>query len=289
MKSPTRIHALLAALATGLLVVPAPSVASSLPNRTLRAIDNSVSLSFMQSQVGYGERLSGPSSPYFDTDQGGLPGGRIAVSGLRDDGIDNLYARVSFSQVSGHLGYNGGVCPTGGGACTPLMFPEYSKMTDWALRVGQGFVWGRDILFIPYVTYGKHDWWRGEPASVTNTGDYIEQYSNEYLGGGLLLQTAVTRNLAMTLNFAYAETLRPSINAPRLALSEGLGTSPWKRAGVSFDYRISRSDSFFVGARFTTFTYGAGPVVSTSSGFVGNEPYSKTNVVDYNVGFRLLY
>ena len=284
MTSPTRIHVLLAVLATSLLVAPAPSRASGLPNRTLSAIDNSVSLSFMQSQIGYGERLNGPSSRYFDTDQGGLPGGRIAVSGLRDDGINNLYARASFSQVSGHLNYNGG---TSGG--TPLMFPEYSKMTDWALRVGQGFVWGRDILFIPYVTYGKHDWWRGEPPSVTNPGDYTEQYSNEYLGGGLLLQTALTRNLAMSLNFAYAETLRPSINAPLLGFSEGLGTSPWKRAGVSFDYRFARNDSLFAGARFTTFTYGAGPVVSCGTGCSINEPYSKTNVVDYNVGFRLLY
>ncbi len=283
MKSTTRVLAALTALATGLLALPASASASGLPNRTLTAIDNSVSLSFMESEVGYGERVSGPSSRYFDTDQGGLPGGRIAITGLRDDGIHNLYARISFSQVSGHLGYNGGA------GSTPLMFPEYSKMTDWALRVGQGFVWGRDVLFTPYLTYGIHNWWRGEPPSVTNPGDYTESYSNEYLGGGLLFQVAMTQRLAMSLNLAYAETLRPSINAPLLGLSEGLGTSPWKRAGVSFDYLIGRNDSIFAGARFTTFSYGAGPVVTTNTGFVGNEPYSKTNIVDYDFGFRLLY
>lgn len=265
MKSPTRIHALLAALTTGLLVVPALSVASSLPNRTLRAINNSFSLSFMESQVGYGERAiatgSGPSFPYMDTDQGGLHGGRIAISGMRDDGIDNVYARASFSQVSGQLQFNGAL---GAG-------PQSSKMTDWALRVGQGFVWGRYVLFTPYVTYGHHNWLRGG----------VQKYSDEYLGGGVLFQTAIASNLAMTLNFAYAETLRAAISSP--LTTQGLGTSPWKRAGISFDYRFARNDSLFAGARFTTFTYGAG------SGLSLNEPYSKTNIVDYNVGFRLLY
>ena len=224
MTSPTRIHVLLAVLATSLLVAPAPSRASGLPNRTLSAINNSFSLSFMESQVGYGERAtstgSGPSFPYMDTDQGGLHGARIAVSGMRDDGIDNLYARASFSEVSGQLQFNGA---SGTG-------PQSSKMTDWALRVGQGFVWGRYMLFTPYVTYGHHNWLRGG----------IQKFSNEYLGGGVLFQAAVASHLAMTLNFAYAETLRPALNSP--SVTEGLGTSPWKRAGVSFDYRFARND-----------------------------------------------
>lgn len=262
--------------------------ADGVPDRAIRKVDNSVSLSFLYSHVGYGERLNGPSQPYLDTDSGFTGGGRIALTGLKDDLLPNLYLRVSFSQVSGGLHYNGGI-QNANGTTSPLQMTEHSKMTDWAVRLGQGFVIARPVLLTPYITFGTHTWDRGEPASAGAPYDYTEQYSNKYFGGGMLFQVAATRRTVISVNLAYAETVRPQIDVPSQQLHEGLGTSPWKRAGLSIDYRPTANESLFAGARFTTFSYGQGPLVPISSTQAALEPYSKTDVVDYMLGLRILY
>lgn len=272
-----------ALFAAGVVAVPGLSRADGVPDRAIAGVDNSISLSFRDSHVGYGERLSGPSSPYFNTEDGFLPGGQIAVSGLNDDVLTNLYMRLAYSHMAGHLGYNGAYLNTN----VALMKPHAANMTDWSFRLGQGFVTGEHALLTPYLTFGSHDWVRGSSA----LGDYTERYSNKYLGGGFLFQVAATRRLVMSVNLAYAETLRAQIDVQGTSYpyQEGLGSSPWERAGLSIDYRISNASSFFLGATYTTFRYGQGASIPTTPGMVEFEPYSKTAIVNYDVGVRIFY
>lgn len=267
------------------LMLTATAVAHLRGMRSLRAYNNNLSLAFTQSHVEYGERLSPPNGTYFDTESGFIKGGRVAVSGMRNDGIRNLYFHVSYQQTNGNLTYVGGI----NGTNTSLIQPHNAHMTDIGLRLGQGFMVAHQMMLVPYIGYGFHHWGRGEPAGLTTPSDYYESYRNQYAAFGVLWQTEIFHRLITTLNLAYGRTIQPTISAPAFGFAEGLGPKPWKRAGLAIDYLIGRHEAVFMSATFTEFQYGAGSVIVASSGLVGSEPFSQTEITNYDFGARFLF
>ncbi len=251
----------------------------------LTAYNNNASFAFTQSHVGYGERLSPPNGTYFDTESGFIKGGRATVSGMRNDGIRNLYFHFSYDQTNGNLNYVGGI----NGTNTSLIEPTNAHMTDIGLRLGQGFMVTNRMMLIPYVGYGFHHWGRGESAGLTTPFNYYESYHNQYAAFGVLWQTEIFQRVITTLNLAYGRTIQPTISAPAFGFAEGLGPKPWRRAGVAVDYLIGRHEAVFMSATFTEFQYGAGPVIVASSGLIGNEPFSQTEITNYDFGARFLF
>ena len=251
----------------------------------LAAYNNNASLAFIQSHVEYGERLSPPNGAYFDTDSGFVKGGRFAASGMRTAGVRNVYFHVSYSQTTGSLNYVGGL----NGSNASLIEPQNSQMTDIGLRLGQGFMVANDMMLVPYIGYGYHHWARGEPAGPTTPHDYYESYRNQYAAFGVLWQVRLFRRVVTSLNLAYGRTIHPTMSAPALGIAEGLGPKPWRRAGLDVDYLVGRHEAVFASATFTEFQYGAGPVVVGTSGLVGNEPFSQTEVTNYAIGARFLF
>ncbi|HUW98864.1 MAG TPA: hypothetical protein VMV40_08520, partial [Acidiferrobacter sp.] len=245
------------------------------------AYDNNLSLSFARRHVEYGERLAPPNGPYFDTESGFINGGRVAISGMGSDGINNLYLHLSYTQTTGKLNYVGGI----NGTTTSLVESTHAHMTDIGVRLGQGFAVAEHMMLVPYLAYGSHHWGRGQAAGVTNPHDYYESYRNNYLGLGVLWQMEPIHHFITTLNLAYGTTVHPTITAPAIGFAEGLGTKPWKRAGVTLDYLLGPSESVFASATYTQFQYGAGPVLA--SGYY--EPFSQTGITDYNVGARFFF
>ena len=259
----------------------------------LAAYNNNASLAFIHSHVEYGERLSPPNGAYFDTDSGFVEGGRFAVSGMRTAGVRNVYFHVSYSQTDGTLNYVGAIestnTTTGVTTSSPLSESQNTQMTDIGLRLGQGFMVANRMMLIPYIGYGFHHWGRGQSASVTAPYNLYEGYRNQYAAFGFLWQVELFRRLVTSLNLAYGRTIHPTVSAPALGLAEGLGPKPWRRAGVDVDYLIGRHEAVFVSATFTEFQYGAGPVIVGTTGYVGNEPFSQTEVTNYAIGARFLF
>lgn len=248
------------------------------------AYDNNLSLSFVQSHVEYGERLVPPDGPYFDTESGFIHGGRVAISGMGTDKVPNVYFHLSYSQTTGNLNYVGGI-QNSNGTTTPLTESTHAQMTDIGMRLGQGFAITDWMMLVPYVAYGSRHWARGEPATTAAPYNYYESYRNQYAGFGVLWQVEPVHHFITTLNLAYGSTVHPTITVPALGFAEGLGPKPWKRAGITFDYLINRYESVFASAVYTQFQYGAGPVVAG----IGNEPFSQTEITNYNVGARFLF
>lgn len=272
-------------LATCAMIFIPVMAQAAMPNRFIMALDNSFSISFTHSHVAYGERANGSNSAYLDTDSGFAEGARVALSGMRYDDIGDLYARVSYGQTNGTLNYVGAL-QNG----TPYDGTQNSKITDVGLRFGQAFVTSENTLLIPYLAYGNHHWGRGALPSISDPYDTYESYRNQYLGLGLMWQAALWNRLVATINLVYARTIHPTISSPALNFAEGLGTGPWERAGLSLDYRIARHETVFASAAYTTFQYGSGPVVPTTTPGIGiSEPYSKTEIMNYNFGIRFLY
>ncbi len=253
--------------------------------RALIDYNNNASIAFIQRHVEYGERLSPPNGPYFDTESGFIKGGRVTLSGMRNAGTRNMYFHVSYSQVTGSLAYVGGI----NGSNAALVEPHNAHMTDIGLRLGKGFMVANDMMLIPYIGYGVHHWGRSESASVSAPYDYYESYRNDYAAFGVLWQMEFFRRLVTSVNLAYGRTIHPTISAPALGIAEGLGPKPWRRAGTEIEFFITHHSAIFMSATFTQFQYGAGPVVVGSSGFVGNEPFSQTEITDYALGARFLF
>ncbi|MHB8253014.1 MAG: hypothetical protein ACYDEV_04810 [Acidiferrobacter sp.] len=274
----------LGVVASGLLFTTWAAHARMNTDQGIVAYDNNLSLSFVHRHVGYGERLAPPQGPYFDTESGFLNGGRMAISGMGSDGVRNVYFHLSYTQTTGTLTYVGGI----NGTNTSLVESTHAHMTDIGVRLGQGFGVADEMMLVPYVAYGSHHWGRGQSAGVTNPSDYYESYRNEYVGAGILWQAEPIRHFITTVNLAYGRTVHPTITAPALGFAEGLGPKPWRRAGISLDYLVDRHESVFASAVFTQFQYGAGPVVAVAGGY-GNEPFSQTEIIDYNVGARFLF
>lgn len=253
--------------------------------RSIVAYNNNVSFAFIQSHVEYGERLSPPNGPYFDTESGFIKGGRVTLSGMRNAGTRNVYFHLSYSQTNGSLNYVGGL----NGSSASLVESHNAHMTDIGLRLGKGFMVANGMMLIPYLGYGVHHWGRDEPASLSAPYDYYESYHNHYAAFGLLWQMEFFRRLVTSVNLAYGRTIHPTISAPALGFAEGLGPKPWRRAGTDIEFLMTRTMAVFVSATFTEFQYGAGPVVVTTSGLVGNEPFSQTEITNYAIGARFLF
>jgi len=256
----------LGVLASGLML--ATWAASA--DQGIVAYDNNLSLSFARRHVEYGERLAPPNGPYYDTQSGFINGGRVAISGMGPDGINNLYLHLSYTQTTGNVNYVNSVTSATGS--TP------AHMTDIGVRLGQGFAVADAMMLVPYVAYGSHHWGSGEGAGYGS-------YRNNYAGLGVLWQAEPIRHFITTLNLAYGTTVHPTITAPAIGFAEGLGTKPWKRAGITLDYLLGPSESVFASATYTQFQYGAGPVLASGH----YEPFSQTGITDYNVGARFLF
>ena len=248
--------------------------------------NNNISLSYVHSHVEYGERLSPPNGPYFDTESGFLNGGRVAFTAMGNaGGVHNIYLHGSYQQTTGDTAYVGGIQSKYG--TTPLTQNDNARMSDYAVRIGQGVSLGSWSMLIPFLTYGHHQWLRGQLPTAFAPYDYQEEYRNDYAGFGITWQAMPNRHILTSLTAIYGRTVHPRMDAPALGFGEGLGPKPWMRAGFTVNYIFTRHEAVFAGVRFTKFQYGAGPAL-VSGGSVLREPFSQTEITDYRIGVRFL-
>ncbi|MDA8360855.1 MAG: hypothetical protein M0Z44_02485 [Gammaproteobacteria bacterium] len=245
--------------------------------------NNNLSLSFVHSHVGYGERTA-PSGAYLDTESGFINGGRVGFAAMGSDVLPNLYIEASYQQVTGDTTYVGGVQNLATGAVTPLVENDNARMTDYGFRLGQGIALGGVSMLTPFFTYGTHHWLRGQMPSAAAPYDYQENYRNDYIGFGFKWEVMPTRHFLASVTGIYGRTVRPTMDAPVLGMAEGLGPKPWVQAGFTLNYIFNRHESVFAGATFTKFQYGQGRLLA--SGF--EEPFSQTELTDYRIGVRFL-
>lgn len=251
-------HALTGLAAAVAIGVSAAAHAADYINRQILAIDNSVSLSFDYSHLRFTQ-----NSDVTATLAGSLPGGRVVLSGMQTAGLPNLYMRVSYGETVGTPSTNSGVAIN-------------TRQTVAGLRFGQGFGVSRTVVLVPYITGGFNRLATTPPASLTLTR------RNEYLGAGLMAQWAIWRRLVLGVNVAYARVVLPQEQLAGTSSAIGLGDAPWRRAGVSLDYRLGSSETLFASAAYTNYDYGSVPFATT----VGSD---RTTVMNYNLGIRLLY
>ncbi len=258
------------ALRATIILGALPLLAHAGEIRRITAFDNNATVAFVYNHLGYGERLNPPNGPYFDTEQGFMKGGRLALSGM---GRGHMYVELSYQMTNGSVTYNGGI-QHANGTTTPVTTSLYDHIVDYGLRVGQGFAVTSWSLLVPYIGYGARHWQR----QADN-----ESYHNQRLAAGVLWQVMPTRHFLASLDLAYGRVVQPRITVPGL-FQEGLGPKPWERAGVSFNYFIAHSETVFASATFTRFQYGAGAQTSQ-----GHEPFSQTESIDYDLGARFLF
>lgn len=236
-------------------------------NRPILALDNSVGLSYDYSHL----HLTRAANPAY-TLSGSLSGGRVVLSGMRTAGLPDLYMRVSYGETVGTPGASSGVATN-------------ARQTVAGLRLGQGFGVGRAVVLVPYFAGGFN-----RLATTTPTAPTFTQ-RNEYLGAGLMAQWAIWRRLVLGVNVAYARVVHPQEQVAGTSSAIGLGDAPWRRAGVSLDYRVGPGETVFASAAYTDYDYGSAPYESCVGGVcTATTAFSShTTVMNYNLGVRLLY
>ena len=123
-------------------------------------------------------------------------------------------------------------------------------------------------MVTPYLGVGTHDWKR-------NPG-YAEDYSNDYVGGGLLVQYSPPPRLVLSANGLVGSTFNSNIDVAG-AFSAPLGNSTFWQTGLSADYAVTRSIHVNAGVEWEGFKYGETALRrSMASAVVGSQTAAQT-------------
>lgn len=264
--------------------------ASAAPVNPILAANSEVGIGFVQQQSNYSENIPGVAS---DVENGSMPGFDIfAKDNFNLFGVNNLYASVKYTRISGDTNYSDG------------SFTEQAQhvTNDVNVKLGKTLFLGSDSAVTPYVFGGYHNWYRAVPGG---SGD-PENYSNGYVGLGGMFQYAPTEHLVLAASGGVGELIGSSLNAttnPIFAdygfqvpdqVNFNLASRPYYTLGVSADYRVQKHFHLIADAGYTDFMYGGSSVQTFqgsgySAGYIlgFQEPSSQTS--NFTVGLSMAY
>ncbi len=265
-------------------------------NPAIMAVNNSISLAFLNANMDYIEPSDSGALPvtnyspgnganYLDYEEGSLNGARLSVSWMSPTYAD-LYVQAQWDGATGQANYTG--FDTNNNPVTGI---SGATIQDYQLKLGKGIVTGEKWMLTPYASFGGRHWTRviGEGTS----GDYNETYQHFYLGVGSLVQYAATDAWVITGEAMVGRTFYAWINdAPDGLDHAPLGAAPILKLGLEADARAGERLHLFAGFDYTYFTYGQSDVYlvpNSNPQEVVLEPISRTQMFDVTLGARFSY
>jgi opacity protein-like surface antigen len=238
--------------------------------------NNQVGVAFATTNFDYLEKTS--SGAKLDSEGGWVPGFNLSLSTMQNLMINNFYFRADYTHLDGKTDYVGGTWgnPTYGS----LRGKSAAVVDDYDFRFGKGFELSRSFMATPYLGVGYHDWQR-------NVG-YQEEYTNGYVGAGLMLQWSPVSRFVLSANGLIGTTFDSHITTGgSFPINVALGDSTTYRVGVSGDYALTQQIHLNAGVEWVDFSYGKSAVTAfnTNQGVIGVlEPDSKTQNTTVKVG-----
>jgi hypothetical protein len=254
--------------------------------------NNQVVAQFVTANFRYKE--TDPLLGTLDTEKGWVPGGGVSLSLMRNWIVSNFYFNAQYSYLNGQTDYVGSNLSIAAQPVTGVYGSIRAKdgaiVNDVDFRVGKGFNIQSNFMATPYIGAGYHDWQR-----KVNGG---EEYSNGYVGGGLLLQWTPISRFVLSAHGLAGTTFGSHIDvndygAPaavpaRMAtsgitgFSGALGDSPIYRVGVSGDYAVTRNIHVSAGVEWVDFKYGESAVYS---GYYEPNSSTQNTIVKVGIGY----
>jgi hypothetical protein len=254
--------------------------------------NNQVIAQFVTANFGYKETGDPDRGNLgtLDTEKGWVPGGGVSLSLMRNWLVSNFYFNAQYSYLNGQTDYVGSNVTFVGQPVTGLYGSARAKdgaiVNDVDLRVGKGFNIQPNLMATPYIGTGYHDWER-----KVNAG---EEYSNGYVGGGLLLQWAPISGVVLSGHGLVGTTFASHIDvkdygypgavhtagAGITGFSGALGDSVIYRVGLSGDYAVTRTIHVSAGVEWVDFKYGESAIYGDG----WYEPDSRTMNTTVKVG-----
>lgn len=240
--------------------------------------NNQLGLQLMTLNVDYAE--TNDAGVLLDTEKGPVHGNMLTLSLMR--GNANVYFQVQYSRNEGRTNYVGGLIgppPTPYGS---IVATSGAIFTNYGMRLGKGFELGRSStaasahMLTPYFELGRQEWYRGVNAGET-------YYHNTY-GAGLLWQiSSAGSRLVTSINGLIGQTSGSYIDVTGY-FSGALGTSPLYKAGLNFDYALTKLLHGSLGIDYVSFAYGKSAVYS---GYL--EPDSTSTYLLYKAGLGIAF
>lgn len=277
---------LTAASARAVQTLPGCNAPESPENPAILAVNNSVSLAYLNANLDYIEPSDGQTpGNYADYEDGSLNGVRLAFSWM-NPAYEDLYLHAEWDGATGHTDYVGFTEQTIGSVeyFYPATGISGATVQDYAVKIGKGIATGNKWMLTPYASFGGRHWTRviGEGTS----GDYNETYQHYYAGFGSLIQYSPADRWVITGDALFGRTFYAWMNDPPDGFNHAaLGDSPIIKFAVEADTRLTQSVHGFVGFDYTYFSYGESDV----NGFDYFEPISRTQMYDVTVGVRFSY
>jgi hypothetical protein len=255
--------------------------------------NNQIAIQFAATNFDYtetGDPARGLSGT-LDTESNWVPGVSVEFSLMRNWFVSNLYFDARHTYLDGSTDYKGS-----GYRYVDQVPARYSLSTtsgavvnDFDFRLGKGFELQPNLMLTPYLGAGYHNWQR-----KVNGG---EEYSNGYVGGGLLAQWSPVNRLVLSAHGLIGSTFDSSISvsggyldsavlasAPRsFSFSGPLGDSTIYRAGLSGDYALTGAIHLNAGVEWVDFKYGESAIYE-SDDYHSYEPNSSTQNTTVRVG-----
>lgn len=277
----------------GILVLTSvtPAVkAASVPYAILGATNN-FSVAIGEMDQNYTETASGTT---LDQETGNIPVITLGASGISGNPQGGLYWRAQGRYARGNTAYNGQLLNG-----TPAQTTTANTIFNINGRVGYARGLSRRMALIPYFEIGLQHWQRNVGSGQGAGG--IEDYTNGYLGAGLLWEIALAPRWVLAFHALGGYTFGAQLAAtdPVYINSAGqvfaaretksLGDEPYTTAGVTATFRVDRMWHTFVRLNATHFSYGPSantPIFAASgAGAPGlYEPRSKTTQVFLTIG-----
>lgn len=243
----------------------------------IRASNNQFAIEQVSTDVDYsetGNRTLGTQTGLLDTEKGSVPGYAFELSAMGDVLFENAYLDLRYSHVDGYTRYVGALAT--GGPYGSVVGSNVATLSDYRLRLGEGFAVGDNFLLTPYAEIGHHRWFRG-----VNDG---ETYTHHYWGVGLLAQAEIAPGLVLSEHAMVGQTFSPHIDvAGPGGFSDSLGTANLYAVGIASDYALSMAVHMHVDFSWTGFKYGMGSIHAVPGGYAW-EPDSTTRYATLSAG-----
>jgi hypothetical protein len=262
-------------------------------NNAITAANNQISLDYATTSLDYVEY--NPSDPVFanpaipagaalDSEKNWLPGVTGTGSAMFNVGsVCNVYVFGRASYFSGNTNYWEATGPLG---------ITHSSIWEDDFRVGKGFDLAPNWMLTPYLGGGYRDWVRNLcQGGACFGGGYHEDYSNGYVGAGLMVQFAATPQLVLTGSGLVGSTVGSQLDGGPLTnglagivpFSTSLGNSVMYKIEGSADYAFTQQIHGNVGIEYTNFKYGQSGQFFDGLG-PAIEPNSRTQTITVRAG-----
>jgi hypothetical protein len=260
----------------------------------ITAANNQISVDYAGTNINYTEY--NPANPLFtdprvavgapiDTEKGWLHGVSVTGSGMFNLGtVCNVYLFARGSFFDGRTDYWEVGGPNG---------QSNAKVWEGDFRVGKGFDLSPNVMLTPYLGGGLRQWDRTLcQAGPCVGGGFLERYSHDYIGAGLLLQYAATSQLVFSGSGLVGGTFDSQLRSSPIAGGDrrilnsqtSLGNSAIYKLEASADYAFTPNLHGNVGVEYTNFSYGeSGQFIASTLG-AAIEPRSRTETVTVRAG-----